>query len=474
VHACGLQADVPWHLMEGDTLVVEVGCLNATFDGELQATGLPGAEWHGRELRWVAELDAAGSYTLTLSDDTKTATADIFVEDNSLHADNEPLTAPADYAHEDGLSVVHISTDSTDELSRWAEIPCSVHIEGELYEDLLCRYRGVSSLHYPKKSYQLAFEGDSYKGGAFGDFERERLLLTTMFDDVSAVRQRFMYQMLNQSLLGPQVQTQMVVVYLNGVYQGLYMMSDKINDELLEAYGVEEPEVYKAVTGEATFMEEHISAIPTAYEKKESSNDDEQDFESLEEFHEWIHDASDAEFESQLMQKLDVDEYLDWWILMAMGLCEDSFTKNFYFYRDEEDGDPRWHVLGWDFNASLGQNWRTTRIVVIRAPSWYSSRQGLIGRMMTFDSFRQRAAERMERFNTGLGELSALETRLDALAAETSSASEKDWARWEGEFRSFENWSDRADIVGPTDEVENVRDFLIRMDATRWLPEDLQ
>jgi len=73
-----------------------------------------------------------------------------------------------------------------------------------------------------------------------------------------------------------------------------------------------------------------------------------------------------------------------------------------------------------------------------------------------------------------VGELSALEARLDSLAAETISASEKDWARWEGEFRSFQNWSDRTDIVGPADEVEHVRDFLIRMDATRWLPEDLQ
>lgn len=116
-------------------------------------------------------------------------------------------------------------------------------VNGKLAADL--RYRGATTAHYPKKSFNVKLvqaDGTDLDSAMLGIRPENSWILDAMAIDRVRMRNRLLFDLWNRFSLTPYATDyggrngtvgQFVEVILNGEYNGLYCMSDKIDRKLL-------------------------------------------------------------------------------------------------------------------------------------------------------------------------------------------------------------------------------------------------
>ena len=361
------------HLWEGDEVTFRVWCGGHVKDGDYDVDVLlPGADtvldpeghfsWrtNGRDgghhrLTLVATPSAAGTL--------ETRLVDIWIADNPAAIEAVPPD-PRTYEEEWGLPVVHIGHDSALTVE---DQPGTFTVRGEQVTGEV-KLRGATSLAYPKNSFTLDFDSDELSVDEWGDRSRGHMVLTSTFDDNSYMRQKLTFDVwaemaaqADERRLAPR--TFFAVVYRNGVYEGLYLASDRVDDELARHMGFGgEGDLFKAIDHNANYGlydddGERKSDLAMGWEKKEGV--DEADLSGVRALTEWAGMASNRGFSSEHEHWLQLGSFIDWQLIAMAANTEDSVGKNAYVYRIDEDG--RYSVVPWDFNASWGQNWKTKR-----------------------------------------------------------------------------------------------------------------
>ena len=233
--ACQPRASgAPIFSTEGDTVHIVIEC--ATGVGlpaeRLKFPNLPSNasfDVASRTLTFAPGLDQAGVYALTVAvaGTNDTGQIPVQVADNFDAPGNAPVN-PLTYTEEFGLPVLHLGVDPG--VNDQDYLPALVTYRGHTFQGAEAKYRGTSSINYPKKSFTLKFAKEDRFGDPVhvaGFVDKRRVTLTTTFDDNSNLRARLAFELWNR--LGVdhvQVQTYSAVVYLNGQFAGLYTVTD--------------------------------------------------------------------------------------------------------------------------------------------------------------------------------------------------------------------------------------------------------
>lgn len=466
---CDPQAGGPHWLTEGETVSVTAGCATG-LDEELAIEPLPaGAVWDPdtSTLTWTPGLDQAAVYELDVTGAGEVGRVKIGVADRWDDPDNQPVD-PLTYTEEYGLPVFHLGADP--DLNGDDYTPATIVYRGHSYADAEAKNRGATSLEYPKKSFTLKFSREDKMSDESKQFVGKRkVVLNTTFDDNSYLRQRLVFELWNRLDPGHiQVQHYSAVLFLDGAYQGVYEVLDHVDGYLMEDHGLrQDGNLYKAIDHDANFRLVNADGADKAtlhdgYEKKEGVplEGEPAAFADLEQLVEWVATSSAEEFAAGADARIDRRDFENWWILVSLVEADDSAGKNSYLYHDPDEGGP-FRAVPWDFNASFGQDWQTTRQSPDADPEEYVSPNEVFERFMADPATAEPLRARFREAVAGALRVEDVLAFFDAAVAEMDAAVRRDEARWGAEYAS---WWARGDLTTYEQELAYVRAWI----QERW------
>ena len=468
---CGPSGGGPHWIMEGETVSFDVVCATELDlgAGGIELDDVPeGADWDADagHFEWTPGLDRAAVYHLALSapDVDEAGEVVIGVADALGEDGNQPIADPLAYTHEFGLPVLFLSPAPTQEEPYQA----TTIIYGGVTYQAEGKLRGASSLGYPKKSYTLKFDDRKFSDpDADGGFvEKDRVVLTSTFDDNSYLRQWLAFELWSRLEPTIEVQAYAAVVYIDGAYFGLYTVTDHLDDELMKAVGLSDSgNVYKAVNHDANFRLTNAggdakATLHDGYEKKEGTPPEGEAgaFDDLEELVDFVATSEDGAFANGSGERLELGDDEKWWILATFTRADDSAGKNSYHYHDAVR---TWRVAPWDFNASFGQAWTTHRVPAAPADP-YAGANRLFERLLADEALGDAMRER---YRDALGEGGPLEAAtvqalVDDMAAALGRSAARDWGVWQDEYEAFDRWDDRTDWTTVDEETDYLRSWV--------------
>lgn len=207
--------------------------------------------------------------------------------------------------------------------------------------DCLVGFRGSTSLGLPKKSWRI----DLFDPGIIG---RGRLNLDAHYRDLTMMRNHLSMELVRR--LGyPAPMTRHVTFAINGVNMGVYLETERIDDDFMRRNSLPDGWVFKAVDGRARFAEFLSGTTPGAGFDWPTGDEG-----MLRELAALIGDAClGGSYES----RFDTDQFI---ANMAVNLAvmeTDGPCKNYHLALG---ADGVWRYFPWDHDATFGNDWEGT------------------------------------------------------------------------------------------------------------------
>lgn len=294
--------------------------------------------------------------------------------------------------------------------------------------------RGGSSIRYPKHSYELDLSEDAALADLPAD---DDWILNANYIDKTFVRHVLAYQLF--TAMNPNnraAQCALVELSLNGRYQGLYVLMEKIDRSSLR---LGRPDPFTFI-----FKEPHI--FRTAYDdyvKKYPQNHHQQTFPkpatlnqnpALDRLHDFIETSSDVDFERLIREIFDLDNLLDWHLLLLIANNSDGILKNFYLYK--ANGRTPLRVVPWDYDHGYGRDGDNELNLDTRPMNL--ERSILFKRLLSHEWYSTKLKRRWERHNRAhLLSTSGLHKHVTALASGIRPYALKNAARWPLDARFY-------------------------------------
>jgi hypothetical protein len=428
-----------------------------------------GQSW-GYELQYRTETGtwteaatvSTNSYTFT---DVTTRTTYFFRMRSGVPAGAAPATfgsAVSAVYVEPVLPIVRITTtDFKPILDKETYVPGTISIDpnGSAYTaytgSMGIKGRGNSTWNYQKKPYKVKLDSKSPIMGM--PTEKDWVLLANYLDR-SQLRTWAAMEMSAATDLAWTPRCRHVEVVLNGSYQGAYQLCEQVEVSSARV-GItemdEDDNLAPEVTGgylmelDARLEENHEPGWRTSRNVPIVVKDPEPPTTA-----QWVYIRGFVDaFEQHLFSPqytdpvlgydpyLDVDAFIDHWIVQEVTRNGDSFWSSTYFTKQRADDQL---VFGpvWDFDRSMGSPW-TERP---QPPEgWYARDHGpWVYRLFTDPAFVSRVHDRWDELAPVFG---ALAPELEALGAELRPAIDNDAARWHH-------------TMAPEDEPEFLADWL--------------
>jgi spore coat protein CotH len=295
------------------------------------------------------------------------------------------------------------------------------------------RIHGATSQGYPKKSYALTLETPVPWLGLRASTQ---WVLNAAFVDRSLMRHKLSYDLFRSLSAADAkryaVESRFVEVHLNGEYNGAYLLMERIDGGLLELRSFESnaPKpacIYKAEDHNANFSQPGHAG----YVQREPDPMVKQFWEPLDEFNEFVSRASDAEFndpQKGIATRLDLDNAIDFQLLVLLTSNLDGITKNFILARDAalpEAPAPHFFFAPWDYDATFGRNWDATRV---DATAWLSNH--LFDRLHGDAAFRKKFAARWKQIREREFAVATIHRLIDDNTRTLGDAAQRNATRW--------------------------------------------
>ena len=287
--------------------------------------------------------------------------------------------------------------------------------------------RGGYSISFPKHSYEIDLKEDIMLGGLPAD---DDWILNANYIDKTFLRHVLSYELF--AAMDPDNEaprTRFVEVRLNGQYNGLYVLMEKLDRSSLG--------INKGDTAAVVFKEPHL--FRSSYEgirPKDSLNFHQQTFpkikkadrrESVEALRQLLLSPEADDFRARLETAFDLDNLLDWHLLLLVTNNGDGILKNFYLYRT--DAASPYRIAPWDYDHSFGRDGDNERNLDERPADL--TRSLLFARLLKTDWYRTALRQRWD-IHTESGTLNQdnLKKRIRTHAARIRPAALRNFDRW--------------------------------------------
>ena len=232
--------------------------------------------------------------------------------------------------------------------------------------DATFKGRGNSSwTHYEKKGYQIKFDK---KTSVLGMAKAKKWVLLANSSDDSMMRNKLAFDLADQLGMTYVPDGEYVDLWINGDYRGTYLICEKaeiggsrldLNDPkgvLMEQdeafYASEDIWIENKSTGKHFVVKESVTENDPALLQEAVKGFDE----ALDAFMEYLAITPEGDITLDTLSRyIDVDSFLQYYLVNEYALNRESSTTSFYWYRD---GDQDVLHLGpvWDFDTCMGND----------------------------------------------------------------------------------------------------------------------
>ncbi|MEI7730327.1 MAG: CotH kinase family protein [Verrucomicrobiota bacterium] len=297
------------------------------------------------------------------------------------------------------------------------------------------RIHGGTSRSYPKKSYNLALTN----AVPLLDFRPSaHWILNAAYIDRSLMRHKLGYDLF-RSLSAPGAPrfasgSRFVEVYLNQDYQGVYLLMERVDRHLLGWHGYNSNDVnhaclYKAVDHPANFS----APGHAGYEQREPNAEIKPYWEPMDAFNQFVSTAPREAFEhpqTGIGSRLDLDNAMDFYLLVLLNSNSDGITKNYFLGRDgyaTNTPAPLFFFAPWDYDGTFGRDWDSS---AMPPNDWLSNH--LFDRLLENAAFRQRFGVRWKHLRDHQFSAGAVQALIDENARTLGDAASRNATRWPG------------------------------------------
>ena len=214
------------------------------------------------------------------------------------------------------------------------------------------KFRGGMSSKYFKHSYTLELDSSICLGGLACN---DDYIINANYIDKSFMRHKISYDLFREmNSENKSVKSIYVNVKVNNVYEGLYLLMEKINASFLG--------LNKADTMAMLFKDPSIFRTKP-YKNSDTLNIYNQRFPKfinadktyyLSEFRDFLFNSSDDNFTTSIDKWIDVESVIDWHLLLLLTNNGDGIQKNFYLYK--KDKDTPFKIAIWDYDHTFGRD----------------------------------------------------------------------------------------------------------------------
>ena len=389
-----------------------------------------------------------------------------------------------------GLPIIRIETNGQD-ISKDEEVFVKISVY-ESYEvtaethpvtmDAVIKYRGSSSYFiFDKKQYRIEFRRseDSEKNEEYSILNLPAAsdwVLNGPFLDRSLSRNYLGFKV-SRSLLPWASATEYCEVYIDGEYQGLYLLIEPVTNEP----GRLNLSDYSLISGRCSYIvrfdlaEVNETALETygeinctltndiilSYPSPSNLNELQKEYvtKDISEFEEVLCSDYFDDPETGYAKYIDVDSFVDYFIISEMMMVTDAGFFSTYFYKDL-DPDSKLQITVWDFNNSydnLPWGVKSFEKFYLVEGNWFK-------RLVQDRAFVEKIVNRYYELRQGILSDESLHAMLDENIESLGDAVERNFEVWGYTFDEH-MMSDERDPKSFDDAVQMLKDAMVQRSA---------
>lgn len=213
--------------------------------------------------------------------------------------------------------------------------------------------RGGMSSRYYKHSYSLELNNKFSLGGLPIN---DDYILNANYIDKTFMRHKVSYDIFRQmSKNNVASKSAYVNVSVNSQYQGLYLLMEEINASMVGlnkmdtcAMLFKDPPVFYAE--KLPYVQDSLNYYQQKYPKKEVSDKTLY----MDTFRDFLFNSSDSLFAKDIGKWVDIENVIDWHLMLLFSNNADGILKNFYLYKLNAHTPFRFAI--WDYDHSFGRD----------------------------------------------------------------------------------------------------------------------
>ena len=243
------------------------------------------------------------------------------------------------------LKTLHWFMQNTGAANNTTGARASVWYAGVLYDNVLARARGNSSIGWPKKSHKIDFNSGYHMQEADLGGGVEEINLNSTWGDKSFIRQVLAGE-LYEAAGAPGSLVFPMRVQRNGSFYSVVNLVEQPDERLLERAGLHpRGALYK--------MFNTCTSSGSGVEKKTRKWEPNFDLATMISN---ITQPTGPALDTWIFDNVDVPAVISYLVATCLIHDNDHVAKNYYVYRDTE-GDGEWQFLPWDKDLTWGRNY---------------------------------------------------------------------------------------------------------------------
>ena len=265
------------------------------------------------------------------------------------------------------LPVVSVVCDSPiyDEPKTLARVSLNNPLKTQVFSSFVgIEIRGKHSRDYPKQSmgFEL-WEGmvnkNEFSAALLGQGKSSNWILNGAVIDPARIRNSASFQIWNRLKNAENIgiNTELVELFYNHEFRGLYIFSENINREFLNA--PPEAVLYKGVdwADGATRFEKYDSKLSqnqfwNGWEQKIPEENEQINWEPLAELYELLIHGNDEQFISEIGTLIDLNNFVDYYLFLNLMNAQDNTGKNVFLYK--KSSGAKFQIIPWDLDGAWG------------------------------------------------------------------------------------------------------------------------
>ncbi|MFT6152356.1 MAG: hypothetical protein ACJAY9_001756 [Flavobacteriales bacterium] len=315
---------------------------------------------------------------------------------------------------------------SYDTLSSNHKVPCVITIGDTLLLKGKIKQRGGSSIGYPKKSYTVKL---SKKISLYGLRENKSWVFTSSYLEKSLLRNILSYDLFRSwdtNNFAPKIQ--LIEFFHNDNYEGIYQLTEKVDRSSLRINKKAEGVIFKdCAVFSKTYIEPQTGE--TYYHQKYPDPKKYDATLLMDSIKEFILNSTDSVFAKEMEQEFDIQNIIDWQIMIMLSNNGDAVYKNFYLYRESKKA--KFKIALWDYDSGFGRDTDNELNMVKTTSHW--ERNSLLDRLYNEDvnNYQERLHTRWKVLReSGKISVDDFESRVSKLALQLEPFVGRNFTRW--------------------------------------------